>query len=816
LARKRRKSGNADGSRKSSTVEPARPAPEPLPNKENAAVSSKTLISIATLGAALIVIAGSIAFYLRPESRDAPRHDFVGSHACAGCHQAEAKLWDASQHKAAMQHATDQTVLGDFNDASFDYWGIRSRFFRSDGKFLIETDGPDGKLAVFEVKFTFGIDPLQQYLVEFPDGRIQALSIAWDTRPKENGGQRWFHLYPNEEIKHDDILHWTKLNQNWNFMCAECHSTGVRKNYDARTDHFATTWAEISVGCEACHGQGSSHIAWARDRNSWWPFAHRDDPNKGLLVRFDERRGATWEIDPTTGNARRSTAPPGLRKEVETCGLCHARRAGFHEDWVPGEWLSQTHVVETLARTTYHADGQIRDVEEAYNYGPFKQSRMFAEDVTCSDCHEPHGAKLRAPGEGVCLQCHASDKYANTGHRHHAGVEPAPSCISCHMPTRTYMVIDSRHDHSFRIPRPDLSAKLDTPNACNDCHADKNPQWAAKAIEDWFGPNRKGFQTYAAAFHASRADQADAAALLAVIATDAHAPAIGRATALAELAPYVTPANINVARSALRDPDPVVRIAALDMLENVPAGQIWPWVSPLLADSVRGVRIRAASLLAGVPTASQPPPDREHFERAAAEFVDAQRANADRPEARTTLGRFLARRGQTIAAEAEYRAALQLDPSYLAASINLADLYRQLGRDLDGEAALRGAIAVSPREAAPHYALGLTLTRLKKPEAALAELRQAAELQPDSARYVYVYAVALNSGSQSDKAVAVLKEGLARHPADRDILSALIAFSRARGDVSSALAYAEKLAAIMPDDRNLAAFLQQLREALPK
>jgi predicted CXXCH cytochrome family protein len=817
LARKRRKSGNADGSRKNPTGESVRAASfKPLSDKGKAGVFSGTLIRIATLSAALIVGAAGLAFHLRSESRDAPRYDFVGSHACAGCHQAETKLWDASQHKVAMQHATNQTVLGDFNDASFDYWGVRSRFFRNDGKFLVETDGPDGKLAVFEVKFTFGVDPLQQYLVEFPDGRIQALSIAWDTRPKEKGGQRWFHLYPKEEIKHDDVLHWTKLNQNWNFMCAECHSTGVRKNYDARTDRFATSWAEISVGCEACHGQGSPHLAWALDQNSWWPFGKREDPNKGLLVRFDERRGVTWAIDPQTGTARRSTAPLTLRKEVETCGLCHARRAGFHEDWVPGQWLSQTHVVETLSRNTYHADGQIRDVEEAYDYAPFKQSRMFAAGVTCSDCHEPHSAKLRIPGEGVCLQCHASDKYAAAGHRHHTSVEPAPSCISCHMPQRTYMVVDSRHDHSFRIPRPDLSATLGTPNACNDCHTDKDPQWAAKAIEDWFGPTRKGFQTYAAAFHASRTDQADAAALLAVLAGDANAPAIARASALAELAPRVTPANIGVARSALNDPDPMVRIAALDMLGFVPAGQIWPWVSPLLADPVRGVRIRAASLLAPVPTASQPPPDRERFERAATEFIDAQRANADRPEARTTLGRFLARRGQTAAAETEYRAALQHDPSFLAASINLADLYRQLGRDSDGEAVLRSAIAVSPLEAAAHHALGLTLTRLKKPDVALAELRQAAELAPDNARYVYVYAVALNSGGQGDKAIAVLKEALARHPADRDILSALIAFTRASGDLSSALVYAEKLAAIMPDDQNLAALLQQLRAASPK
>lgn len=817
MARKRRKSDNTDRSRKSPAGEPTRAAPqETISDKSRSAAFSGILIWIATLSTVLIAVAAGLGFHFRNGNGAAPAQNFIGSEACSGCHHAEAKLWEASQHKAAMQHATDRTVLGDFNNGSFDYYGVHSRFFRGGGKFLVETDGPDGELAVFEVKYTFGIDPLQQYLAEFPDGRIQALSIAWDTRPKEKGGQRWFHIYPNEEIKHDDVLHWTKLNQNWNFMCAECHSTGLRKNYDAKTDRFATTWAEISVGCEACHGQGSSHAAWARDRKSWWPFGKREDPNKGSLVGFDERHGVTWPIDSQTRTARRSTAPVALRKEVETCGLCHARRAAFHEDWVPGQWLSQTHVVEPLTRNTYHADGQIRDVEEAYNYGPFKQSRMFAAGVTCSDCHEPHGAKLRASGEDVCLQCHASDKYADVRHRRHAGVDPAPSCISCHMPERTYMVVDRRHDHSFRIPRPDLSAKLGTPNACNDCHGDKDPQWAAKTVEDWFGPSRKGFQTYATAFHASRSDQAGAAALLAVVAADGNAPAIARGGALAELASRVTPSNISVARSALTDPDPIVRIGALDMLENVPAGQIWPWVSPLLSDPVRGVRIRAASLLASVPTANQPPPDRERFERAATEFIDAQRANADRPEARTTMGSFLARRGQTAAAEVEYRAALQLSPSYLAASINLADLYRQLNRDGDGEAVLRGAIAASPREAAAHHALGLTLTRLKKPDAALAEFRQAAELEPDNARFIYVYAVAVNSGGQGDMAIAVLKEGLARHPADRDILSALIAFTRMAGDLRSALVYAERLAAIAPDDRNLAALVQQLRGALPK
>ncbi|WP_371741352.1 tetratricopeptide repeat protein [Bradyrhizobium sediminis] len=752
----------------------------------------------------------------RPETATVAVATFVGSETCAGCHQAEAKLWNASQHKAAMQHATDKTVLGDFNDASFDYFGVRSRFFRKDGKFLVETDGPDGKLAVFEVKYTFGIDPLQQYLVEFPDGRIQALSLAWDSRPSAKGGRRWFHLSPNEEIRHDDILHWTKLNQNWNFMCAECHSTGVAKNYDAKADRFATTWAEISVGCEACHGQGSHHAAWARGRQSWWPFGKQQDSSKGLLVRFDERRNVAWPIDAQTGNARRSLAPATLRKEVETCGLCHARRAAFHAGWVPGQWLSQTHAVEALARTTYHADGQLRDVEEPYNYTPFKQGKMFAAGITCSDCHEPHSAKLRASGEGVCLQCHASDKYADAGHRRHASADAAPTCISCHMPARTYMVVDIRHDHAFRVPRPDLSVTLGTPNACNDCHRDKPAQWAAAAVERWFGPDRKGLQNYGAAFHAARTDAADAAALLGVIAADKNAPAVARAGALSELASRISPANIATARAALADPDPMARIGALDMLENVPANQIWPIASPLLADPVRGVRIRAASLLAAVPTASQPPADRARFDQAATEFIAAQRANAERPEARTSLANFLAQRGRSDDAETEYKAALKLSPQYATAAINLADLYRQRGRDTDGEAVLRAALGASPRDAAAHHALGLTLSRLMRPDDALAELRKAAELEPDQARYAYVHAVALNSGGRRDEAMAVLKEALKRHPNDRDILGALVSFSRTAGDAGAALGYAEQLAILTPEDRNLAALIGELKRQTGK
>jgi Flp pilus assembly protein TadD len=775
------------------------------------------ILAADSVAAVLVFLFGSLWQFLHvPVARAADSHvpAFVGSETCAGCHQSEANLWRSSQHERAMAHATDKSVLGDFNDASFDNYGVRSRFFRKDGKFLVETDGPDGKLAIFEVKYTFGVDPLQQYLIEFPDGRVQALSIAWDSRPKDRGGQRWIHLYPNEQIKHDDILHWTKLNQNWNFMCAECHSTGIRKNYDAVNDRYATTWAEISVGCEACHGQGSNHVGWARAQQSWWPFGKTKDPTKGLIVQFDERAGVTWTQNDRTGMPQRNGMPLGPRKEVETCGLCHARRDPFSDNWIPGQPLSNTHLPTPIIRTSSYPDGQMRDIEEIYNYLPFRQSRMFAAGVTCSDCHDPHSAALRAPGDGVCGQCHMASKYESVSHRHHESVSGSIPCASCHMPERKYMIVDRRHDHSFRIPRPDQSAKLGTPNACNDCHTDKPAQWAASAVETWYGPQRKGFQTYAEAFHSAWTRQPDAEKLLGQVASDRNVPAVARASALTALSAYLSPANVNLAQKGLVDSDPMVRGGALSMLEGVPANQLWPLVSPLLSDPIAGVRIRAVSLLAGVPTASQPGTDRESFDRAAAEFLAAQRLNADRPEARTTLANFLAQRGKSVEAETEYKAALKLSPQFTPAAINLADLYRALDRGPDGLKVLREAITAVPQDAGLHYAFGLALIRQKQNDEALAELRRAAELAPDQSQYAYVYAVGQHSAGHVEDAITTLKENLNKHPADRQTLQALITFNRDAGNIASALDYAQRLAQSAPEDRRIADLVEGLKRQL--
>jgi predicted CXXCH cytochrome family protein len=820
LARNRRKLP-----KKSRSGKPAAPleGPAPAPGVAGPGAFSlrKTLVMAALAAIAVLAVGTILQFRGRDFGKASPPHGidvnatFVGSESCAGCHQAEVKLWQGSQHQLAMAHASDKSVLGDFSSATFDYFGVKSRFFRKDGKYLVETDGADGKLAVFEVKYTFGVDPLQQYLVEFPDGRVQALPIAWDTRPKDKGGQRWFHLYPKEEIRHDDILHWTKLNQNWNFMCSECHSTGVRKNYDAVNNRFATSFAEISVGCEACHGRGSRHVGWARDQASWWPFGKIDDPTKGLAERFSERRDATWVPNAATGNVSRSTLPSMLRAEVETCGLCHARRGEFSESWAPGQWLSDTHMVSPLGPGLYSADGQMLDNEEIYNYGAFKQSRMFAAGVTCSDCHDPHSAKLRLSGDNTCLQCHSQEKYAAATHHRHETVNPPLACASCHMPTRSYMVVDVRHDHSFRIPRPDISMKLGTPNACNDCHTDKPPEWSAAAIERWHGPIRKGFQNYAAAFHSAWNDEADSAELLAAVATDGNAPAIARASALSELGTRATPATLSLARAAITDPDPMVRIGALDMLENAPLEQRWPIASPLLSDPIRSVRIRTASILGDVPSARLSANDRGRFDRAAEEFIAAQTFNLDRPEARSTLGAFYARRGRTAEAEAQYKAALRLSPQFIGAAINLADLYRQTGREDAGEKVLRAAINTVPDDSGLHHAFGLSLVRLKRLDEALVELGRAAELDRHNARYAYIYGVALHSAGRQQEAIAYLKDSLVGHPENRDIIMAIVSFSREAGDAATALQYAEQAARIAPADPAAKSLVDELRRQNP-
>ena len=733
---------------------------------------------------------------------DARAPSFVGAAACASCHGRENALWRGSHHQLAMQQATDQTVLGAFNNVSFTSEAITSTFFRAGSKFMVRTDGPDGALHDYEIKYTFGVYPLQQYLIAIPGGRLQALGIAWDSRPPKMGGKRWFFLLPGQKIAKGDSLHWTGIDQNWNFMCADCHSTNVRKNYDARARTFSTSYSEIDVSCEACHGPGSDHIAWATRQGDWSSL----QSSKGLLIALDERQGVYWSIDPASGDVRRSRSRESER-EIQMCARCHSRRAQIHEDYVHGQPVGDDYRVAFLDQNLYFPDGQIKG--EDYEYGSFIQSRMFHAGVTCSDCHEPHSLKLRAEGNGVCLQCHSAQKYESPKHHFHKSDSAGARCVNCHMPTRTYMVVDPRRDHSLRVPRPDLSVKLGVPNACTNCHTDKYPQWASDSVDKWYGRAPVGFQHFAEALYAGVQGAPGARQSLTALVADRGQAAIARATALSMLADY--PPDDTAVRMGVPDDSALVRRAAAHALTNSDPRASVVILAPLLHDPVRAVRLEAAEVLAGTPADGLPPEDGPELHKAIDEYIAAQKLNADRPEAHLNLGLLYAKQGHFDQAEAELKTALSLDPTFAPAAVNLADLYREQNRDQAGERVLQDAISRAPNDASLQHALGLLMVREKRYAQALKLLASAARLDPGNARYAYVYAVALNDYGQPDAAITTLEASVNLHPFDRDSLGALVTYLAQSGDPAKELIYARRLAELEPDNSELQRLVEQLR-----
>lgn len=728
---------------------------------------------------------------------------YVGAQTCAQCHAVEYQHWQGSQHAKAMQPASESSVLGDFKDVTFTEAGITSTFFRRDGQFKVRTDGPDGKLQDYAIAYTFGVYPLQQYLIGFPDGRYQALGIAWDSRSREQGGQRWFHLYPGQNLSPQDPLHWTGMQQNWNHMCAECHSTDLRKNYDPQHQRFNTTWSEINVSCEACHGPGADHLTWARKEGDW----QRLNSTKGLSIALDERRGITWTLADNASTAQRST-PRSSNRELELCARCHSRRGQFWDGYRFGQPLLDTHRLALLTPDLYYPDGQMKD--EVFNHGSFLQSKMQAKGVSCSDCHQPHTGQLRAPGGKVCLQCHIASRYDTPQHHFHPAASKSADCVACHAPTTTYMVVDPRHDHSFRIPRPDLSVTLGVPNACTKCHGDQSAQWAADQVKTWYGKLPTGHQQFAAALHAGQTEAAGARDLLLALLRNPEQPSIARASGVALLGERLDPPAFEAIRPLLSDSDPLLRSTAARALDGLPLEWKTRSLLPLLDDPVRLVRIEAARALASVPRESLSAAQQQAIQKGITEYLAAEQTNADRPESALNIGLVYVDQGQFAKAEAAYRAALELQPAFTQAAVNLADLYRLQGRDGDGEKILRHALVRDPRNATAHHALGLLLIRQKRLPEALSELADAARLGPENPRYGYVYAIALNDTGAGAQAIQALESVLARHPNDRDSLLALVSLQHSAGHSQAARVHARHLATLEPDNPEVQALLRRV------
>jgi len=769
---------------------------------------SKTLLL--TLPLIAILISAGLWFYLpasdssessaqsgksdkfeEPQPLTAANHQgqealYAGAESCRSCHEVQFAAWRNSHHDLAMQAVSKQTVLGNFEDAVFIHGGVSSTFSKVGDRFMVQTDGPDGSLQDFEIKYAFGVIPLQQYLIELQDGKIQALNIAWDSRSVDQGGQRWFHLYPDEQIDFQDELHWTKPSQNWNYMCAECHSTDLQKNYDAEKDQYQTSWSEINVACEACHGPGSNHNLWAAGT----PVERLQDTSAGLTVSLITDHYADWEIDASTGSAS-SKNPRDTETEFNMCARCHSRRSVVTADYLPGDHLLDTHRPALLTEALYHADGKILD--EVYVYGSFRQSKMYASGVTCSDCHNVHSLQLKGTLETVCLRCHQADKYTSRSHHFHEPASTGASCVACHMPETNYMVIDPRRDHSLRIPRPDLSVTLGTPNACNQCHVDQTNSWSVQAVQQWYGESPVGFQNFAEAIDAGRTGEPESAGLLMELVTDENQPAIARATGLNLLMQYRIPQAMQLVSDSLYEDDPVMRLAGLRSLEALAPELHYRLAGHMLKDPILAVRIEAARLLAGTAQNQLTPQDHSLLERVRSEYIASQKENADRPESLVNLANLYGTMAMIDKSESHYLQAIKLMQRYVPAYVNLADLYRMRTREESADAILRQGLELMPEQASLHHALGLSLVRNSQLEEAVQALGRASELAPEFSRYSYIHAVALEAEGNLRDAIRVLTAAYERDKNAQDILAALISYLQKAGNNVDAQHYAQQM-----------------------
>ncbi|MDX2411499.1 MAG: tetratricopeptide repeat protein [Woeseiaceae bacterium] len=731
---------------------------------------------------ALGVIVLSIALYVVREtqrdvavtSADTSAATFVGRDQCIDCHDDAYEQWLGSDHDNAMDHANDQTVLGDFNDVEFEHDGVISRFYRKEDKYFVFTEGPGGEMADFEIRYTFGIEPLQQYLVPFPGGRLQALSVAWDTDE-----QRWFDLYPDATFSADGWLHWTRNGQNWNGMCAECHSTNLQKNYDGETKTFNTTWSEVDVSCEACHGPGSRHVAWAEID----PMGRPEIENYDLVV---------------------NSSAMDNRQQIDMCAPCHSRRSEIGDYDHSQVNLLETLVPSLLLEGVYHADGQI--LEEDYVWGSFVQSKMYQNGVRCSDCHDVHSLALRKEGNELCLQCHQADTYDAYEHHFHQKIyEGQPSdgtlCVKCHMPEQPFMVIDERADHSLRVPRPDLSLETGVPNSCSQsgCHDDQSVQWSADAYTEWYGKARKPhFGTILAA---ARSGEPAAEVGLHSLVEDALYPAIVRATALNALQAYPSEQTAKVMQRALNDEEALLRHAAAEGVTAETPEALVELLAPLLFDSVRAVRIRTASRLAGVGPEYFKAHQREALDKELAEYIVGMKASLDFAASGMNLGNLYSSQGDADSAEQYYRAALDVDNLFFPAKMNLAMLLSRQGNNDETEQLLREVLEAYPDQHEASYSLALLLVGVGRSDEALPFLAQASTGMPQRPRVHYNYGLLLAQLGQDAGAEAALLKALNLEPQSVDYLYALIDFYYRRGNLDKALELAERMIAAHPQNR---------------
>ncbi len=665
--------------------------------------------------------------------------EFIGNASCAECHQKEFSDWKNSHHDKAMMIANDSTVLGNFNNVVLQRKGQTHKFYKKNNDFYVFTDSENGKMKEYKIKYTFGFTPIQQYLVDFGKGHLQVLALTWDDLKKE-----WFYMadevYKNQSVTHENWLHWTNQAQNWNGMCAECHSTNLKKNYDIKTDAYQTTWSEINVSCEACHGPASEHLKWTKSQDKEWH-------NYGF---------------------QRDLNPIDNKEFVENCARCHSRRSIFEDYHFQWKDPFDHMIPSTVATPFYHSDGQIK--EEDYVYGSFLQSKMYQQGVKCNDCHNVHSTKLKFEGNQLCIQCHIPENYNTKKHHRHKVNSEGAQCINCHMQGQYFMSRDFRRDHSFRIPRPDISKETGSPNACNQCHKDKTVDWAIQKVEKWYGKpkiDHHGLTFYEADLRVDSSYQK-----LKKIINDKNKPLIVRRTGI-ELITRNYPQKNQELKHYLNEKPSALRYQAVANL--MVTEDIVPKIVPLLKDSVKAIRIQVAFALSRnqkwISTEY-----RDAFEKALKEYIAAQEYNYDFPTAKLNLGNLYYNLKNYDKAIYLFKEVIKQDSELYQAQLNLAYLYNDIGKKEEAVLLFKEYLENNKEDGTIMYDLGLLLAEIGRYEESVVYLEKTKEKLVENERIILNLAKIYAYLKKKEKAEYYFKKILENNSDELEYYIALLEF----------------------------------------
>ncbi|PWU08203.1 MAG: ammonia-forming cytochrome c nitrite reductase subunit c552 [Verrucomicrobia bacterium] len=718
-------------------------------------------------------------------SRPSPLSEYAGSQSCQPCHAEAYKLWEHSNHALAERFPNPETDRKAFANARTP----KQTSVKAEGtNYLLTCPGLSSSNETHLIVRVIGNDPLRQFLVSFPGGRFQTFEASYDPHADE-----WFDVFGDENRQPGEWGHWTGRGMNWNSMCAACHNTGLRKNYEEATDTYHTTMAEMSVGCEACHGPLKEHVEQENKVRN--PKSEIRNPKFEARRPQDTDHVATNYELRTTDYGPRTTNLAFTRDQVlDTCASCHARRTELTGNFQPGDSFYDHYSLTTVDESDrFYPDGQVRD--EDYELSAFLGSRMHASGVRCLDCHEPHSMKPRLPGNWLCMRCH-NGSFTNAplidpvAHSHHrvfgyspdgkltntdlttyeergtrgegrgtAGTDaltlsrshapPALSggdCVNCHMPQTAYMQRHWRHDHGFTVPDPLMTKQFGIPNACTRCHSDKSADWALESVTKWYGdkmdrPSRARTQWIA---RARNGEEAAREPLLKML--EAETNAYWRAVAVGLLAQWVGETNVQSGLlKALGDVHPLVREKAVRSLEPLKSedNRISTLLRKRVDDSVRNVRLAAAwtlrhTLLAG--------PELEAF-------LDF---NSDQPTGQMQEGALEMERGDFQQAVAHYQKAVLWDSNSAPIRHDLAVALDMAGRANEAIPHLEAACRLQPKEAEYEFKLALAWNEVGAPEKTITLLEKAVALDPRHARAWYNLGLARNARGQSQEALDAL------------------------------------------------------------